>query len=401
MNTAVAHSPGQGQVELILRHRQQALTALAAFRFFSFALGVGILYTLGDAQEERGIALALAATVALFNVVRVFLHAVRVRWPQGVEMGLVVVEGAAVLSLVLATGGLDSAFLVHSVTPVLCASLLLDKRTAFGLASGLGVLMFAAHVAGGPSRGPLPGLLTGNLLAVGILYLTALGIAAALPFLSNLNVRRRQQMLALEEERQRLQREVHDDIAQTLAFLSLKVQGMQQAEQTGPVLVQADDILAIARGLQRSYLTVRDYLSRSGQEWADESLGRRLQSTAHRWGQDTRIPVQVRVFGEEPKLPPGVKLHLLQIAREALANAARHAQPRSVSIELGNSGDQVSLRVVDNGRGFPPTQPKGLGLRGMEERAALIGASLEVQSARGQGTVVSVRLPLAPKAEAS
>jgi nitrate/nitrite-specific signal transduction histidine kinase len=92
-----------------------------------------------------------------------------------------------------------------------------------------------------------------------------------------------------------------------------------------------------------------------------------------------------------------VEFQLLQIAREALANAAKHASTTGVWVELEHGPGHATLRVRDNGLGFSSSQPQGHGLNIMNERASIIGASLAVSSAPGQGTEVVVVYPYTGK----
>ena len=93
------------------------------------------------------------------------------------------------------------------------------------------------------------------------------------------------------------------------------------------------------------------------------------------------------------RLPTMSKRQLLQIAREALANVAKHADPTEVWLELEYEPGWVTMRIRDNGRGFSASQPRGHGLDIMKERADVIGASLTVESTPGEGTEVVVACP--------
>jgi signal transduction histidine kinase len=95
----------------------------------------------------------------------------------------------------------------------------------------------------------------------------------------------------------------------------------------------------------------------------------------------------------EPTLSPQVEAALFRIAQEALNNVLKHAQARHVAVSLGQEGPSVRLEIADDGAGCDPARARrsgGLGLRGMEERAAEIGARLEIESAAGSGTTVRV-----------
>jgi len=101
----------------------------------------------------------------------------------------------------------------------------------------------------------------------------------------------------------------------------------------------------------------------------------------------------------EPELAIEVKQALYRIAQEALWNAVKHACPRHVHVRLEAHQDSVDLEIADDGVGFDPNGnfPGHLGLRSMNERAIGVGGSLEIVSARGRGTRVTIRLPSAPQ----
>jgi signal transduction histidine kinase len=120
------------------------------------------------------------------------------------------------------------------------------------------------------------------------------------------------------------------------------------------------------------------------------ALEQRLETVERRAGVQARVSVQGEI-----EIPADIEEELYRIAQEALNNALKHA--RASQIELTIRGDEgtVTLQVVDDGRGFDPAQAGdsgGLGLVSMRERAARIDAQLEVRSAPGEGTTVTVRL---------
>ena len=202
--------------------------ALAVYRFFAFALGVGIYFAF---DVTRGLSVTprvMVGLVGLATVARVVappFHRIR---NEGVETALLAGETALILALVLATGGLDSPFLIYSLSPVLTAALLSGLRATAGLGVLAGAVVVGAHGAAMAGVGTLPGLTSGNYLVFALLYATGVTLTALLPFLTNLNLERRQQALAAAEERRKMQRDLHDDVAQTLAFLSLKAQRAEQ-----------------------------------------------------------------------------------------------------------------------------------------------------------------------------
>ncbi len=372
--------------------------SLAVFRFFSFAMGLVLVFTLNPGQRPTLVLLLAVAVAGLYNIVRVI-------WRPHLSGRSLLVDVASVgsdlllsVALVLLTGGLDSGFLIYSLAPILAAGLLIDARTAAtaGAISALSVL--GAYMAGG--LGDFPWILSGNYLTLSLLYTAICLMTAILPFLTNLNWQRRVRALAAQAEQQRLRREVHDNVAQTLAFLSLKMKRAEEAASQPRSRLTARDMDDIASAIERSYLSVRDYLDGAADQHGVGPLGSRIASATERWSRDTGLPVSTRMPKGESGAPTPVEYQLLQITREALANVAKHASPTQVWVELEYGPEQATLRVRDNGRGFSSPQPRGHGLNIMNERAAMIGASLTVSSVLGQGTEVVVVCPHAGKARA-
>jgi len=190
-------------------------------------------------------------------------------------------------------------------------------------------------------------------------------------------------------ERQRLRREVHDNVAQTLAFLNLKMRLAEQRASRGRTPITEQDVADIGSIVERTYLAVRDYLD-GNDEQGDEPLAARIPSIADQWSRDTGLPVKTSVTGEEGDLPDQVKFQLIQVTREALANVAKHAYPTNVWVDLNCDPEQLVIRVRADGRGFVTSGLRGHGMGIMSERTAMAGASLDINSTPGEGTEVTI-----------
>jgi signal transduction histidine kinase len=115
------------------------------------------------------------------------------------------------------------------------------------------------------------------------------------------------------------------------------------------------------------------------------------------WSKRVRVQANLHTSGLlDDRLPSETETTLYRIAQEALTNVARHSRASSVDVILERRGDQVVLIVEDNGIGFDPAKTNsrrpGFGLLGMQERAALVGATLQIESAAGKGTSVLLRM---------
>lgn len=199
-------------------------------------------------------------------------------------------------------------------------------------------------------------------------------------------VRARAEKAAALAERRRVARDLHDGIAQDLAFIA--AHGAQMAAEMGedhPVVVAARRALAISR------TTISDLSDPAGAS-AREALDAIAQELRNRF--DVAIAVHTQIDGD---LPSGVREHLSRITREAIANAARHGQARNVLVSLRGAEGRLALRVIDDGCGIPVgdggATPEGFGLRSMRERTGTLGGSLTVRRAPEGGTVLEVVLP--------
>jgi PAS domain S-box-containing protein len=196
-------------------------------------------------------------------------------------------------------------------------------------------------------------------------------------------------------ERERLARELHDSVSQALYGIALGVHSARSklGPEQGAVRGQMDLILGLAKtgllDLRALIFELRpDALETEG---LIRALERHADTLHARYGLRMEL-----ALGPEPGLPLSAKEMLYRIAQEASNNVAKHAHAERASIRLDCDAFAVTLEVSDDGTGFDPAlaYPGHLGLRTMRERAEMIGAQLEIESARGAGTRVRVRVRL-------
>jgi signal transduction histidine kinase len=229
----------------------------------------------------------------------------------------------------------------------------------------------------------LPSREVGAGTAMGVL---AAGLLLCAAVVLERRVRSRAARAAALAERRRVARDLHDGIAQDLAFIA--AHGAQIAAEMGeehPVAVAARRALAVSRS------TISDLSDPSG-----ATASEALDAVAHELRD--RFEVAIAVHSQiDLLLPSGVSEHLTRIAREAIANAARHGQAKNVVVSLLRAERGVALRVVDDGCGIPVGEggatPEGFGLRSMRERAGALGGHLVVRRAPQGGTELEVVLP--------
>jgi two-component system sensor histidine kinase UhpB len=189
-------------------------------------------------------------------------------------------------------------------------------------------------------------------------------------------------LAAQEGERRRIARELHDEVGQALtaAMLRLDSSGAEEAKE----------------GLREALEEVREIARRLRPEALDDlGLRNALRALVAATARDARLDVKPEIEPGLPALTPEQELVVYRVAQEALTNALRHADATALRFSLGAEGDDVVLVVADDGRGFEPRRVAGTsGIRGMRERALLVRGRLEVDSAPGMGTSVTLRTPV-------
>jgi PAS domain S-box-containing protein len=208
------------------------------------------------------------------------------------------------------------------------------------------------------------------------------------------DLRRQAAELASGEERAHLARELHDSVTQALFSMTLLARTVEMLLDRDPD--KAREQLAALRELQREALAEMRALIFELRPGNLEQDGLYKALRTHTAALQGRIGLPIVVNSElDGRLPVAVEEVLYRIAQEALHNVVKHAGAREVRLELGRDGDEVRLRVADDGKGFDPgSVPDGhLGLTGMRARAEKIGARLTVRSAPGAGTAIEVKVP--------
>jgi len=202
---------------------------------------------------------------------------------------------------------------------------------------------------------------------------------------------------AQEDERRRLARELHDDITQRMAALSIEAGLLEQAA-TGEPDTSTRAGLSRVRAQLAALSTDIHQLSRRLHPATLDDLGlaTAIEAEARAFFERGGPPVEVVVSGQFDDLGPGVRLAIYRIVQESLHNVLKHAEAEQVRLELSRQLQEIVLRVEDDGRGFSRTMPgwrHGLGLASMEERVRLLGGRLTVESLPGVGTTIEVHVP--------
>jgi signal transduction histidine kinase len=352
------------------------------------ALTQGDIWTTGGDDRFEFAAVALVTAGSLLF---------RRRAPLAVP--LVVAAGALVLTLLDATAAYerDTMFLVL-VLAAWAAGTLLDPRQA--------TLAIAAVLAGGwavfirAPGVPWTELLWLSFPVLGMFVISAAAtrhseqarLAEARARASEATAR-----LAVEEERRRITRELHDVLAHSVSVMTVQASAVRRRLQ--PEQEREREALRTVEETGRQALSeMRRLLGIMREEGEDAARApqpgvgalRALVEQVSKAG----LPVELKVEGEPVRLPPGVDLSAYRIVQEALTNALRHAGPAHAWVVVRYAGEDVEIEVANDGRSESNGEPRGHGLVGMRERVAMCGGELRTGPREGGGFTISARLPV-------
>lgn len=209
-----------------------------------------------------------------------------------------------------------------------------------------------------------------------------------------------QLVTAQEDERRRLSRELHDQMGQHLAAIMLLLDSLKRSayfETSNTTLPQLEEV---ARQLSDEVDSLAWELRPTTLD--DIGLSAALDKYVRQWSERSQVAVDLQSAGlNGTRLPAEIETAVYRIIQESLTNVLKHSGASSVGLILEHRNSHVSAIIEDNGSGFDPealqnipAAERRMGLLGMQERAALVGGSLHIESARGVGTTVYLRIPL-------
>jgi two-component system nitrate/nitrite sensor histidine kinase NarX len=196
---------------------------------------------------------------------------------------------------------------------------------------------------------------------------------------------------AILQERSRLAREIHDGLAQHLAFLKMRVSWLKRS----PTSVDAQQLEDVEGVLETALIEARHAITTLRAEPQGTTTVEAIAAYAEEFGQVSGLEVQVTRAGMVPEVGPKTRVELLRIVQEALNNVRKHASASEIDIEVGPWESGVQVTVRDDGVGFEvDAEVRGhFGLQIMRERAESVGGRLEVDSAVRSGTAVTIWMP--------
>jgi PAS domain S-box-containing protein len=203
---------------------------------------------------------------------------------------------------------------------------------------------------------------------------------------------------AQEDERTRIARDLHDELGQQLTALRLKLDALRKMCDVEELCDMIDETQLIARSIDNGV----DFLAWELRPASLDDLGliAALANYVREWSHHSGVTAELLASSlKKTRFTPEVETNLYRIVQEALNNTHKHAKAKYVEVMLEKRGEVIILLISDDGAGFNPkdkkSRLKGLGLIGMKERAALISGTLEIESAKGKGTTIFVRIPAA------
>ncbi|MBF4460209.1 sensor histidine kinase [Pseudoclavibacter sp. VKM Ac-2867] len=375
-------------------------------------------------QSERSEALVATGALLLIPIVWLAFGVRSLTDPRRGAVLILLVTLLVTVSMVLVpwTGFVQT--LIYPLVWLVCVSARRSILVSIGIAFGIGAV---SALYNGVEE--IPDILPGQLFSVA----ATCGIGLSISYAWRVADERRElleRLTASQEhvqelsrlsgasvERERISRDLHDTLAQTLAGLAMladrsaKEIGRMRDDETSAgahlrealsaqeeradlIASLARDALAEARGLIAENAPVRST------DPAEATFADALRRLVDRFRRETGVLAEARIDLEAGVLERESEVVLLRCAQEALSNARRHAHATNVQLSVELGAANVVLNVADDGQGFEPeAEPTGFGLDSLRDRANAIGGGVDISSAPGRGTIVTVTIPARASAE--
>lgn len=374
---------------------------LSVYRFFSYGVAVILIQVVPGTDTALGQqTYLLLATVGAYTLVKILSP---IRWWDSDLITNVVLGGDVLVSLlaVSLTGGLTSGFLLYSFLPIITTALLFEERITLATATVTSVCLVFLHVVLSNWEESFLWVMEENILLWLVFYVIASYIISLSVFRTNLNIRQLIQHGAVSEERRRMKAEIHDGVAQTLTYLSMKTDQVSRMIKDGEAEKARIGMEDVREAVTETYKAVRESLDHLSMEVGSEQLDRVLKEYLEQFQNRYEIETKLEATDSIPALPELTQLQVVRIIQEALANVRKHSGATGVCVTLSGDRDRLTLSVKDNGVGFEigGNGANGIdevghhGLLVMRERAVGLGGTLAINSSPGQGAEVRVTLP--------
>jgi signal transduction histidine kinase len=382
------------------KYEKEAYQFLAIYRFLSYALSVMFTQvgtTLAATVMSEAQTYIILGVLGVYTVLRVFSP---LRWRERGMITYLILFGDFILCtiLVVYTNGLNSPFLLYSLTPIMAAALLFEERVALSLAASASIILSITHLALSQIAVRWTWIMQGNNLTLLVVYTLFSLVTAIVPYRINLNIRRRIEREAIIEERRRIAREIHDGVAQSLGYLNMKTKLVSDSvslANTGQAVKELSEIQKVVQG---TYDDIRESIDQLSHEIRNVPIISALSAYIVEFGTNNGIKVDFDYPRPFPSISPVAELQLLRIAQEALTNIRRHAFATGVEVKLQRNDEAIEMMIKDNGQGFnlEKLEESPLGYHGLniiKERAETLGGELHISTSPGEGTALMVTLP--------
>ena len=381
------------------RYEKEAYQFLAVYRFLAYALAVMFTQVVPSTSGMPPVQLyIILGTLGVYSALKVFSP---LRWRARSTMTYLILIGdfLLVILLVIYTNGLNSSFLLYSLTPIMTAALLFEERIALSLAAIATLSLSVTHLVFSPFTERFAAVMQGHNLTLLIVYALFSFVVASVPYRINLNIRRRIEREAIIEERRRIAREIHDGVAQSLSYLNMKTKKVSELVSGQDTVRAIQELGEIREVVQDTYEDIRESIDQLSAETRTLPIIPAMGNYIRDFSQNNGIRVNFDVPRPFTRLSPVAELQLLRISQEALTNVRRHAHASEVKVTLGIADQSVVMSILDNGQGFnlrdlEQAPPGYHGLNIIKERAEGLGGSLDIVTAPGSGTDIRVNLPV-------
>lgn len=406
---------GEGEVNLASTVAQQVGVAVENARLFRETATrrreAETLYRLGTeitvlSDVGRVLDLVVGSARELLHADAAILSLLDGARPRLVVRAASGLRGEAMMGAELGPGEGVAGYVVLTGQPLVVNDYLTDARLTHELDSIVRQEGLQAHIAVPIStRGRTVGALVVAFRRMrstsddDVRLLTRMANQAAIA-IENARLYEQVQSLAILEERDRLGREMHDSLGQSLGFLNLKTKLVEDLVAAGRTREAEEELAQMRTTIREAYDEVRHAILGLRASGAREDLEAALRVQVARFRDQAKLPVIFDARGPVPTLPALAAVQVTRIVQEALTNVRKHAQARAITVSLAVEDGHLAVRVRDNGCGFDVAAVESVagarfGLETMRERAESIGGSLEVASAPGRGTTVTLIVPVA------
>lgn len=369
------------------RYEREAYQFLAVYRFLAYALAVMFTQVVPSMSGMTNVQLIiLLVTLGVYTALKALFP---LRWRAKSLMTYLILLGDFLLAILLVvyTNGLNSSFLLYSLTPIMTAALLFEERIALSLAAIATISLSVSHLALSQFTERFVWVMQGHNLTLLIVYALFSFVVASVPYRINLNIRRR------------IARELHDGVAQSLSYLNLKTRKVSDSVSNQNTVEAIQELGEVREVVQDTYEDIRESIDQLSTETKTLPIIPAMTNYIREFSNNNGIQVDLNIPRSFTRLSPVAELQLLRISQEALTNVRRHARASEVKVNLEYTTQAVEMSIRDNGCGFnledlEKVPPGYHGLNIIKERAEGLGGSVDIDTAPGRGAEIRISLPI-------